>query len=1473
MLVLYLKMKNKIDLLKTVVLVFFVFWAFSQKAFAYGFDTHALLTKESIDLYNRESGGKISDPLKSFIIDGSRQEDNAPRWLNHFYDPVYERSLAFDPAIDPELVWLKNIMGASATSKEWAQSELRQSSIPYSLASLIDIKPLHIGSILAGTEQKKLGSLNTEADFAWQRALRLYINGEEEKAMFTLGHVLHLMEDMSVPDHTRNDAHAGDSPYESYASRYDLGNPDNELETRLSGKPSVKIDNLDGYFTSLAEYSNKNFYSKNTMGIQSGYPEPVPSFVKREGEQSYGIIQDEIGEYKLMTVPTKFDYVFSSLVLSTIDDESVLPGYWSRLSTKSVEYTAGVIDLFFKEAEKYKDDPRGIPGDRSFLAEIGEAVGDLFINAGSAIKGAVLNMMDEGNKKTVDEIPLGDKSSGDSEENPTENKDKDKKKVIPLVSASKKEVKQGQVIHEKGSKFTPDSEVILYFDLPDGRIISSQITAGSDGKFDKRYVMPEDALLGRYLYYAEDEVAGVVSEKIFFDVIEGNKKATPKPPVMIQNDDEDNGDVEEDDKEDEKEDKITAVKITAPTPVCSYGLTGTSSDRSVIINEIAWMGGTSNSSDEWVELKNISSSPVDISGWEMIGEEEDIALKFSPQTIIPAGGFILLERTDDDSVLSIVADRIYSGALSNNSDGLKLFDDHCLAVDQVYASPSWAAGDASSRRTMERTASGWQTSSLPGGTPKMENSPGYITPIQALPSTVNNLTSGGGSSSPAICSDKSGTPSYEIKINEVAWSGDASSSSHEWVELFNPSTSEVSISGWQLLDAANDIKLIFNSGTSISAGGYLIAERGSVDFITDTSADAFFSGAINNSGESLYLFDKNCILADKLENSGDNWKNFGGSASPTFLTAERDSSGWHTYSGAGSGGVMGSPRATNSERPKDDEDDIFGSEGIGVLISEIMPGKADEGDDEFIELYNPTSSLVDLSGWSISRQVGVDKREEFIISSEGDLLSGISIEPKGFILIGSGKYSSVEKPADAIYPSGAPHLIFGGDTITLYDDAGTLIDSLEYGSIESGKSWERRAFLGGKCVSASGESEFSGNGCGVLEGGLLEKRDDPMPQNKFSLKEPRERPVIPFGESDLIASYDSEKVSIVFTHPELGSGLAGVISEKETESEFSSGESYRIYEVSRSYEFSFRVTDEDGFSSEAMDKSVDVPGFADIGFYRGNKVDFDGLTHSGPIVDIKFNEYPFLPRDLVLYSSVPPGPNYKVLVFYLNKDVPKEEFLNEEVPEAGEVSILSPSYKAYISGYAERRSLMIPDGDNYYIGGIDHDKSLDKNLYLSEGDKNIVLPVRGSGGEVDFYSGDCLSVGYYGLYRGYESSTPETDQFKLIAVDNKRYCFSGEYASASPSTPSNISFLYKGERLYVYWDNSQDSDSPDSLISYEISYDNGETWGPASQGDKTTPPPGEVTVMVRAIDDFGVKSGISSGSYTVPEPPPDEPGI
>lgn len=120
----------------------------------------------------------------------------------------------------------------------------------------------------------------------------------------------------------------------------------------------------------------------------------------------------------------------------------------------------------------------------------------------------------------------------------------------------------------------------------------------------------------------------------------------------------------------------------------------------VVINEIAWMGTTFNEDDEWIELINTTDSDIDITDWTLSAAVTTPNITLSGS--VPANGYFLFERIDDNTISDIVADQIYSGSLSNSGEQLFLKDAASITIDEVDCSSGWFAGDNSTKSTMER---------------------------------------------------------------------------------------------------------------------------------------------------------------------------------------------------------------------------------------------------------------------------------------------------------------------------------------------------------------------------------------------------------------------------------------------------------------------------------------------------------------------------------------------------------------------------------------------------------------------------------------------------------------------------------------------------------------------------------------------------------------------------------------------------
>jgi hypothetical protein len=139
------------------------------------------------------------------------------------------------------------------------------------------------------------------------------------------------------------------------------------------------------------------------------------------------------------------------------------------------------------------------------------------------------------------------------------------------------------------------------------------------------------------------------------------------------------------------------------------------------------MGTKESSSNEWIEVYNNSSTPVNLFGWVLRTSDESLNIPLKG-TIKP-NGYFLLERTDDNSVENVKADQIYSGSLSNSGENLELVFNNTV-IDSIDCTLGWIKGNKETKQTMERkdpllsSPNNWQTSEKEEGTPKQKNSSG-----------------------------------------------------------------------------------------------------------------------------------------------------------------------------------------------------------------------------------------------------------------------------------------------------------------------------------------------------------------------------------------------------------------------------------------------------------------------------------------------------------------------------------------------------------------------------------------------------------------------------------------------------------------------------------------------------------------------------------------------------------------------------
>lgn len=774
-------MENRKSYVLIIAIVIAISVFFAHPALAYEVGTHTYLTSEAVELYNKSAGNnKITAELKRFMIDGVAHEDDLPRPQNHFYDPINNKGL-------------NGGFFGGISAKKWANDSSEQKKIEYKPGAATSLAPV---------DQKKIDAYGKVTDFTWDAGIRYWLNGDKEMAMEVLGHVLHLVEDMGVPEHTRNDSHAKGSKYEEYVGRYNSNTPDEQLKARLGNKKMVSSESLDKYFDGLAKYSNKYFYSPGSIG-EYNFPELdfKTAEPKQDGLYYFKSKDDEENQYFLATQRDLNDVYGTNSVNTSVITESVLESYWSLLSVRTVRYSAGVIDLFFRDVEKAKNDPSFLKAEQPSIGILGKV---------SALTGSFFGKAKNIVVKTGSFLSNLFNTVGEG-----------------LSSA-------GSFI---GDLFTGNDGLtalgVVGLDDTEG------LDTGSDGSSGESSAPTAAAVKKDTLAKKNDEITALKMQ------IEGlQKDAQAQDEALLQLEKKKDEPVAE-----EKADTIQTRKTVADAPLCVYGSAGTARQGGVVINEVAWMGGVRSASDEWIELKNVSGSDIDISEWQLLNKGGGIKIRLSglKSPTIKAGKFILLERTDNNSATGATADLIYSGALGNTNDGLQLFDGSCGVVDEIPVASKWPAGNNDTKQTMERDAygRGWHTSFSAGGTAKKENSAG-----------VAQLNGGGSVAGTSVNSGQGGDPLslapqfYPVVINEIMYDVPGSDSGREWIELYNSGTSAATISEWKFFEDETGHALTIKQGSpTVPAGGYAIITADVNGFLNDNGG---FEGVIFDSTFSLH---------------------------------------------------------------------------------------------------------------------------------------------------------------------------------------------------------------------------------------------------------------------------------------------------------------------------------------------------------------------------------------------------------------------------------------------------------------------------------------------------------------------------------------------------------------------------------------------------------------------------------------------
>ncbi len=482
----------------------------------------------------------------------------------------------------------------------------------------------------------------------------------------------------------------------------------------------------------------------------------------------------------------------------------------------------------------------------------------------------------------------------------------------------------------------------------------------------------------------------------------------------------------EEDKKDQEEGNNLAKDID-PEKICLRGPNSKPQNNKVIINEVAWMGTVYSQNDDWIELKNVSNGEINLAGWELFDKTHQIQVAFDENDKIPAKGFYLLERTDDDTVPMEKADKIYLGIIDNIFEGIYLFDNNCQLQDQAeWTYNGWPAGDDYNKKTMERKVNlGWQTSLLPWGTPRQENS----AIVESKTETPKTATSTASTSTSQQSQASSTNP--EPQNNTLNNNCEAGPLVDIWYPNIQETDQEVEVTLFVrcVKDATYDVKITIEDYGEKNIFSEIYNEKEGKWQSSFYYLPEFFSGTGLEGGliklripEQYKYIDGSFLIKVKVRESGKtNYYQFSNYIDFISLYEAPLIPG-------GGYSEPTEPQNPSVENPKT------------VAINEIAwAGTKASAQDEWFELYNYGTNTVDLNGWQL---VFSHATTSSTITFDS-LISTTTILADSFYLIERTDDFTVSDVVADWFGSFGSGLNNGGELVELKDEKGNFIDSID----------------------------------------------------------------------------------------------------------------------------------------------------------------------------------------------------------------------------------------------------------------------------------------------------------------------------------------------------------------------------------------------------------------------------------------------
>lgn len=418
---------------------------------------------------------------------------------------------------------------------------------------------------------------------------------------------------------------------------------------------------------------------------------------------------------------------------------------------------------------------------------------------------------------------------------------------------------------------------------------------------------------------------------------------------------------------------------------------------------------------DWVEIYNTSEETVDLKGYKLSDNPNKPAKWRVPQTLtVEPHGYAVIYLSGLDKV-DEYGNFHTNFKLSSRGETI-VFSARSGALIQQLEIP------VSSQRNISY------------GIDERDEDGGYVWMAEPTPSEPCRGSTSKNSGDLVYSGERVIINEYMTENTFVCYDRDGEYS--DWVELYNPEDTDISLAGYALSDDGDEgsAKWFFPETAVIGAHGYLLVYCSGKATVSEDELHATFK--LSGGDSSLMLYSASGLVMDKMV---------------IYDLPENVSCGIDPSTGETRLFSFATPGGENAAYSYEPGENLLGEPTSAVIISELCSASSSRGSvsEDYIELYNRSDKEVSLEGCGLSDN---DAQVKYTFPA-------VSVKPHEYLLVQCGGQPDGNAEELSVNFS----LKSGGETVYLTDASGHLTDKLSGGRQTDGVSRGRLPTAMNKC--------------------------------------------------------------------------------------------------------------------------------------------------------------------------------------------------------------------------------------------------------------------------------------------------------------------------------------------------------------------------------------------------------------------------